>query len=349
MPGYQFSSLHFSSYLTVNNSNEPGQAASGFYADTETMHDVLGPLKSNFFSKFFLISGFLRFTFSLPGVAQRVRIDDVSVVLKQTINLVDLTHPERKEATKPKRVVLWSLHPDQCGKVYEEDQEMSIVTQMRLADDDTIRPTTNEYSETGLRVSHELQVVVRFTPIPTDYVDVPAFGGGLETKEMKITHACQISSCDCLVENLQLPSYDQLTVGSSYSIGKGTARPQHKSGKARYLSKCLCTISAEEDLEVMERIYGADPSLLGGAAHFGNSRRAREGNSNLRQTGFKSEEEYAAALEEALRARGRSRSPYHSPGGSRAESRSTSRPASRPSSRPPSRSSSPFPHMRFSM
>lgn len=335
----------------MNNSNEPGQAASGFYAETETMHEVLGPLKSNLFSKFFLIAGFLRFTFTLPGVAQRVRIDDVSVMIKQQINLVDLTHPDRTEQTRPKRVILWSLDSDECGKVYEEDQEFNIVAQMRLADDDTIRPTTNEFAETGIRVSHELQVLVRFTPIPKDHIEVPSFGGGLETKEMKITHPCKISSCDCLVSNLQLPSYDELDLASPAAVGQGGSRPQHKAGRARYLSKCLCTVSTEENPEVMEKIYGADPALMGGAAHFGASRRNREGNTNLRAAGFKSEEEYAASLEDALRARGRS--PYPSPGASRtdsrADSRSTSRPASRPSSRPQSRAGSPFPHMRFSM
>lgn len=338
----------------MNNSNEPGQAASGFYAETETSHEILGPLKSSLFSKFFLIAGFLRFTFTLPGVAQRVRIDDVSVIMKQQINLVDLTHPERTEQTRPKRVILWSLDSDESGKVYDEDQEMHIVAQMRLADDDTIRPTTNEYAETGLRVSHELQVLVRFTPIPKDHPEVPSFGGGLETKEMKITHPCKISSCDCLVSNLQLPSYDELEFAGPSTVGPGGTRPQHKSGRARYLSKCLCTISAEESPEVMEKIYGADPALMGGAALFGTSRRTREGgNTNLRDAGFKSEEEYAASLEDALRARGRS--PYPSPSGSRAESRSASRPPSRPSSRPSSRppsraqsrNASPFPHMRF--
>lgn len=334
--------------LSVNNSNEPGQAASGFYAETETTHEILGPLKSNLFSKFFLIAGFLRFTFTLPGVAQRVRIDDVSVILKQQILLVDLQHPDRQEQTRPKRVILWSMNPDDCGKVYEEDQELNIVAQMRLADDDTIRPTTNEYAETGIRVSHELQVLVRFTPIPKDHPEVPAFGGGLETKEMKITHPCKISSCDCLVSNLQLPSYDELDFAGPSTVGQGGTRPQHKSGRARYLSKCLCTISTEESAEVMEKIYGADPALMGGAAHFGTSRRAREGNTNLRAAGFKSEEEYAASLEDALR-HGRGRSPYPSPAASRGDSRSTSRPPSRPSSRPQSRSSSPFPHMRFSL
>jgi hypothetical protein len=268
-------------------------------------------------------------------------------------------HPERTEQTRPKRVVLWSMNPDDCGRVYEEDQEFSIVAQMRLADDDTIRPTTNEHCETGIRVSHELQILIRFTPIPKDQPEVPAFGGGLETKEMKITHPCKISSCDCLLSNLQLPSYDALDRVGQLAIDSGGSRPQHKSGRARYLSKCLCTISTEESPEIMEKLYGADPALLGGAANFGTSRRTREGNSNLRAVGFKTEEEYAASLEDALRARGRS--PYPSPRGSavqsrtesradsRAESRSTSRANSRPSSRPSSRSSSPFPHMRFSM
>lgn len=272
-------------------------------------------------------------------------------MIKQQIFLVDLTHPDKTEQTRPKRFILWSLDSDECGKVYEEDQEFNIVAQMRLADDDTIRPTTNEYAETGLRVSHELQILIRFTPIPKEYIEIPSFGGGLETKEMKITHPCKISSCDCLVSNLQLPSYDELHLGGPAEVGQGGSRPQHKSGRSRYLSKCLCTVSTEENPEVMEKIYGADPALMGGAAHFGTSRRQGEGNTNLRAAGFKSEEEYAASLEAALRARGRS--PYPSPGASRAasraHSRSTSRPASRPSSRPQSRASSPFPHMRFSM
>jgi hypothetical protein len=301
---------------SVNNANEPGQAAQGFSADTETTHEVLGPLRVHLFSKYFLIAGYLRLALSLPGVAEAVRIDDVAVILKQDVTLQHMLEPERTEHMKPKRVLLWSMNAEEKGTMLAAEQDFAIVRQMRLADDDTIRPSSNPLSETGIRVSHTLQTVVRFTPL-TD--------GKLETKEMKITHDCKLSSCDCMIGNLQLPSYSKEDpVTQSRQKGKGHA------------SQCLCTIGAKEGRQEMERMYGVDPESLGAALHFGSATRGRN-------EAWKPDEEYGEELEEALRARSRSRSPW--PGRSPATSPFTGRSPS--SSRPPSRSGSLGPSTHF--
>jgi len=40
---------------------------------------------------------------------------------------------------------------------------------MRLADGDTVRLSTNEWSETGIRVSHSIQVIIRFTALLVEW------------------------------------------------------------------------------------------------------------------------------------------------------------------------------------
>jgi hypothetical protein len=187
---------------------------------------------------------------------------------------------------------------------------------MRLADDDTCRPSTHDLSETGIRVSHSLQTIIRFTPV-----------GLGETKEMKISHPCKISSCDCMDANLQLPGYSKEDPN------------QAEYRKIGHESKCLCWVAAKEGKEEMLRLYGSDPETLGAASHFGSAARGRE-------RFFKTEEQYAQDLEDGLRSRSvsRGRSPYATPTPSRppSPSRSGSR-GGRNASRPPSRSQSPFP------
>lgn len=289
-------------------------AAQGFSAETESSHEVLGPLRVQLFSRYFMISSYLRLDFSLPGVAQPVQIDDISVLLKQDVHLHDLRHPDRQEQQKPKRILLWSMNDEEKGKILYADEEFAIVRQMRLADDDTCRPSTHDLSETGIRVSHSLQTLIRFTPL------------GGETKEMKISHPCKISSCDCMDANLQLPGY------SKEDPNQAAYR------KIGHESKCLCWVAAKEGKDEMLRMYGSDPETLGAASHFGSAARGRN-------RIFKTEEQYAQDLEDQLRSRSasRGRSPYATPGPSRPQSRSGSRTASRAPSQTPSRSQSPFP------
>lgn len=140
------------------------------------------------------------------------------MVLKQDVLLRHMKDPSKEERQRPRRVLLWSLDEQEKGRILKEDEEWSIVRQMRLADDDTVRPSTNEWSETGIRVSHAIQVIIRFTALPSDWKS-DRYGKSkdknrdldlhydLDTKEMKISHPCSLSSCDCMLPNLQLPSY----------------------------------------------------------------------------------------------------------------------------------------------
>jgi len=310
----------------VSNSNELGMAAQGFSAETESSHEVLGPLRLNLFSRYHMISSYLRMAISLPSIAAPVRIDDMSVVLKQDVHLHDLRDPSKNEQMRAKRIVLWAMNHEERGRTYKEDEEFSIVRQMRLADDDTCRPSTNDFSETGIRVSHSLQTIIRFTPVASDGTAVD------ETKEMKINHPCKISSCDCMDANLQLPGYTKEDPN------------QAEYRKIGHESRCLCWVAAKEGRAEMERLYGMKPEELGAATHFGTARRT--GRTRTRDAGgedWKTEEQYAADLEDELRARSRGRSPHPSPGPSRQQSRSASRAPSRPPSAGPSRSQSPFP------
>lgn len=226
----------------MNNSNEIGQAPSGYSESTETVHSVLGPLRVSLFTRYFLISGWLRLRVRLLDVAQRVRIEGVKVVLVQNVKLKSLKEPNKgEEMTPPLNVILYDSKVDRPsittstsgsgthtptvhtpsagpsrtnstgpspssnvitslgreGVTLPANAEFSLIKKMRVADDDMVRPSTNEHSETGIRLSHQMLVVITFTAL-----DEHGEREG-ETKEMKIKWDAKLSSCDCMLENLQ--------------------------------------------------------------------------------------------------------------------------------------------------
>ena len=261
-----------------------------------------------------------------------MRIDDISVMLRQDVFLKHMQRPELYEQAKPKRILLWSMNPNERGAIYDPEQSLDLVRQMRLADDDTVRPSTPEWSVTGIRVSHALQTIIRFTVLPPMSAEdekragkgkAPLNGATQESrKEMKISNPCKLSSCDCMIGNLQLPIYtkeDPITQASQRLTG-------HKS-------VCLCNVSAKAAEEEMEKLYGADMQSLGAASHFGSVTRGRNEQ-------WKDDEQYGRDLEDDLRSRSRSRSPWpgRSPSATPTASRPQSRSQSRAPSRPPSRS-----------
>ena len=256
---------------------DSGQPVQGFSADTETTHEVLGSLKVNLFAKYLLVAGYLRMAFTLPGVAESVRLDDISVILKQDIKLQNLKETDKFEDTKPKRILLWSMREDEKGINLAIDKEFSISRQMALADDDNLRPSTHPLTDTGIRVSHTLQVIIRITPQSPHKSN--------DMKEIMISHQCIITSCECLIGNLQLPPY---------SKQDPIVQKKQKDGKA-HVVECLCRASAKEAKVKMEQLYGEDPATLGGSVHFGSGGRVRDGQ-------WKSEEQYRDHLETSLRA-----------------------------------------------
>lgn len=146
------------------------------------------------------MAGFLKLALVIPSFNAPIQLEDIKVYLYQTVVLQSRKHPEIKE-TKRMIIPLWSYRKESSKPIgrYEAGQEFQLVQQFRLKDDDIIRSTTCDKSDTGIRVSHKLALVVHFTPLQ----DNPE----KETKELKIATDAVFTSCCCVVEYLQLPKY----------------------------------------------------------------------------------------------------------------------------------------------
>jgi hypothetical protein len=184
----------------VVNPSETGGLPPGFSLETETYNDALGPVGVNLSSKYLLVAGFLKLALVIPSFNVPIQLEDIKVYLYQTIALQSRKTPEYKE-TKQMIIPLWSYRKDTKRSIgrYNAGQEFSLVQQFRLKDDDTIRSTTSDKSDTGIRVSHKLALVLHYTPLEDNPKN--------ETKELKIATDATFTSCCCVVEYLQLPQY----------------------------------------------------------------------------------------------------------------------------------------------
>ena len=70
----------------------------------------------------------------------------------------------------------------------------------RLPTDNSIRQSTSEWSETGIRVSHKLAVYVT-------YILAEGSATETETKELMVRFDAKISSCDAIQPNVSVPDY----------------------------------------------------------------------------------------------------------------------------------------------
>ena len=169
--------------------------AEGYDHSKETYHEVLGPLRGRLSSNYLLRGGYLRLALDLPDIGQATRIDDVQVILGQEFNLQSMKNPQYAEH-KTQQIVLWSLASENSIPLeYEAGKDLSLVRQIRLLKKerhDIVRPTTSDWSETGIRVAHQLHICIRFTA-----------SGSSEMKELRITFSAKLSSCACSIENMQ--------------------------------------------------------------------------------------------------------------------------------------------------
>lgn len=133
--------------LPACNHSETGGVPPGFSMERELVHDVLGPVGVNLFSKYLLVAGYLRLGLVLPSINEPVSIDDVKVQLIQTFDLQSLKSPERRER-KVVSVLLWNLRGKEAVCTLKAGQEFEILRQFRLPDDDIIRPSTSENAKT---------------------------------------------------------------------------------------------------------------------------------------------------------------------------------------------------------
>lgn len=177
--------------------NDPG-IAPGFDRSREIFHPVLGPLRGRFFTKYLLRGGYIRFALKMPAISQQVVIQDVQVVLVQNFNLQSMKTPKLVEHVSVD-IPLWSLKKEGVAPLRLKDgEDLSLVRLVRLMAEgqhEMVRPTSNDWSETGIRIAHQVLIVIRFKPLE----DNPEG----EIKEMKIPFEAKLSSCASSVENMQ--------------------------------------------------------------------------------------------------------------------------------------------------
>ena len=174
----------------VANSNQPGMVAEGFDQISESYHHVLGPIRVHFFSKYLLRGGYLRMALTMPAVEQTIRVDNVQMMLEQHINLQSSREPERSER-RLMSIPLWSMRDEGNAPLdLRAGKTLSLIRQARL-NAEMVRSSTNPFSQTGIRVSHSIAALVRYS----------ANHG--ELTEWKVSFPARLSSCACSIENLQ--------------------------------------------------------------------------------------------------------------------------------------------------
>lgn len=175
----------------------------------------------------------------LPGVnaqmdgsiVEAVRIDDVRISLEQTWALSSLEDPSAQEDMPMQSFLLWSLHSAQSAGtgplsperlVLAPEQPWGVEQAFLLPDDAAIRPSVSPQSKTGLKVTHRLTLVLKFTPLvrgaswcPRDQGETildQLHSGQIEStrkKEVVVSMPVVLSTCACVVYALLLPAYGE--------------------------------------------------------------------------------------------------------------------------------------------
>lgn len=134
----------------------------------------------------------------MPALGQAVTIKDVQVILVQNFNLQSMKNPQLVEHVS-KEIPLWSLRKEGIAPLnLKEGGDLSLVRQIRLLAEgqhEAVRPTSNDWSETGIRIAHQILIVIRFQPLENNPDE--------DVKELKMPFEAKISSCASSVENLQ--------------------------------------------------------------------------------------------------------------------------------------------------
>ena len=92
----------------VANNNIPGQAAAGMNQTSESVHPSFGPMRVHLFSKYLLISGFLRMAITLPVVNEDVEVKNMSLTLTQHHALKSMNDPSLTD-WRDESHTLWDL------------------------------------------------------------------------------------------------------------------------------------------------------------------------------------------------------------------------------------------------
>lgn len=251
--------------------NKDGYAQS-FHQSEALQHPLLGAVHITLLSRFLILYGFLACQIDIPEVAEQINLLDISVVMTQLVTLTNLDKPEQTETAKPFDIPLFKLSeskPDTLPRSLIKGESFHLCENaIRLPSDNTTRQTTSVWSNTGIRLSHKLSVLIRYRE-HTPSADV---------KELTVRFNARLSSCayqkpharfwlistnsgDHSLANLSLPDYADSEKGKVY----------RKAG----IPDCLCQLHEFIGEEEVERIYGVGAIQADQVAGRGLSGRAK--------------------------------------------------------------------------
>ncbi|POY73980.1 hypothetical protein BMF94_2791 [Rhodotorula taiwanensis] len=169
--------------------------------------------------------------------------DSSTPVANSTDDLLERDHLSRG-APPPLAYEPRALLPQPLARL-EGGKEWMYARVTRIPDDDSVRPTTLQGTDTPIRVKHALVAQVKFR-----------FKGSKKDHVLEMESKVDIASCCCLTSSLLLPTYRSLRTGITSSApstapSSGTATPTRQSRSASPgPSTALSTLSAGQPIGV---------------------------------------------------------------------------------------------------
>ncbi|BGP16113.1 hypothetical protein JCM10213v2_004107 [Rhodosporidiobolus nylandii] len=206
--------------------------------------DEIGPYSMAMQSQHIMVGGLLLFRLSLLFPPMDLFIYSVKVKIIQTFQLrspVDRNHQSTPPPSPVTVFILDSTHPPNEAKVQDDgrgarsgsqtprvgplkalkkDEMYSLVHLARLPNDNHLRPSTPEGTDTPLTVHHTIQMELTYRPMTEEEVNPPPFDGKGKTKEKSqpeperrkvvMSKPLEMFSCCCFLDSLTLPVYSLL-------------------------------------------------------------------------------------------------------------------------------------------
>ena len=154
-----------------------------------------------------MLVGYIDIDLNISGLRDPTRIVNVEVKLIQTWEVSSLEDAGQVHKHPPAVFSLWSLkkdsnRADEVQRIMAAGDDFHLQKRVLLPDDTNIRASTAKRSKTGLRASHELEILMTYVSLSaTEPEDRPC---RVQMKVPALLHAC-----DCVIEARQLPIYEQ--------------------------------------------------------------------------------------------------------------------------------------------
>ncbi|GAA5851155.1 hypothetical protein JCM8547_004149 [Rhodosporidiobolus lusitaniae] len=207
--------------------------------------EEIGPYSMSLQSQHIMVGGLLLFRLSLLFPPMDLFIYSIKVKILQQFQLrspVDRTHSSTPPPSPQTVFILDSAHPPNSAKVQDEgrgarsgsatprvgplkslrkDEMWNVIHLCRLPNDNHIRPSTPEGTETPITVHHTIVMELTYRPMTEEESNPPPFEGGKgkgkekhekepERRKVVMSKPLDMFSCCCFLDSLTLPVYSVL-------------------------------------------------------------------------------------------------------------------------------------------